>query len=259
MKLQQYCISIIFLIFIYSFSIKSQELYINEFLAINDNGIVDEFGDNNDWIEIYNASTEAIDIGGLYITDDLAFPGMWQIPYTDPFKTTIQTGGYLILWADKEFEQGITHLEIKLSGAGEQIGLSKKVNNEFVYIDTINFGTQIADVSYGRVNNGGNSWQFFLEPTPGSSNSGTFSTLLTEENEIEVFPNPSRGIFQIKNLTLQMYSIFIYEQSGRLLFKTNSLVANEEIDLRFLNNGFYHMIIIDSKNSFISQKKLIIQ
>ncbi|MDP8203857.1 MAG: hypothetical protein P9L95_04940, partial [Candidatus Tenebribacter mawsonii] len=46
-------------------------LVINEFLASNDFGAVDENGDHDDWIEIYNAGDEAIDIGGMYITDNL--------------------------------------------------------------------------------------------------------------------------------------------------------------------------------------------
>jgi hypothetical protein len=49
-------------------------IYINEFLASNSVGITDEVGDLEDWIEIYNSNSVPVDIGGMYITDDLLNP-----------------------------------------------------------------------------------------------------------------------------------------------------------------------------------------
>ncbi|MDA3814559.1 MAG: lamin tail domain-containing protein, partial [Candidatus Cloacimonetes bacterium] len=74
-------------------------LVINEFLASNDFGAVDENGDHEDWIEIYNAGDEAIDIGGMYVTDNLEELMTSEIPTTDPTLTTIEPGGFLVLWA----------------------------------------------------------------------------------------------------------------------------------------------------------------
>jgi hypothetical protein len=145
-------------------------LLINEFLASNDSCCTDENGEYDDFIEIYNADDEAVDIGGMYITDDLAAPTEWQIPVTAPDSTTVEPGGFLLLWADKQSEQGILHVEIKLSGGGEQIGLFTSDATNNVPIDTLTYVAQTADTSYGRNPDGSDTWEYFSTPTPGASN-----------------------------------------------------------------------------------------
>ena len=145
-------------------------LSINEFLASNDACCTDEFGDYDDFIEIYNASGSTVDIGGMYITDDLTSPTTWQIPAWAPDSTSIPPGGFLLLWADKESEQGVLHVEIKLSGDGEQVGLFSADIYGNAVVDTVTFGPQATDTSYGRYPDGSDAWQEFGTPTPGVSN-----------------------------------------------------------------------------------------
>lgn len=144
-------------------------LYINEFLASNDACCADEFGDYDDFIEIYNGSDESVDVGGMYITDDLLEPTTWQIPLTAPDSTTIPAGGFLLLWADKEPTQGVLHVNVKLSGGGEQVGLFAIDAFNNVLIDSLTYGDQEADTSYGRSPDGTDNWGF-LVPTPGETN-----------------------------------------------------------------------------------------
>ncbi len=143
-------------------------LYINEFMASNDSAYADENGEYDDWIEIYNPGPNPVDIGGMYITDDLTDLTAWQIPTTAPDSTTIPAGGFLVLWADKQPEQGVLHVNIKLSSGGEQIGLTAP--NGTTVIDSLTFGPQTTDVSYGRLPDGSDNWQFFQNPTPGAPN-----------------------------------------------------------------------------------------
>ena len=143
-------------------------LYINEFLASNDANYADENGEYDDWIEIYNPGPNPIDIGGMYISDDKTDLTTWQIPTTDPGKTTIPAGGFLVLWADKQSEQGILHVEIKLSGSGEDVVLTAP--NGTTIIDSYTFGEQSTDVSMGRMPDGSDNWVTFTTPTPGASN-----------------------------------------------------------------------------------------
>ncbi|KQC11947.1 MAG: hypothetical protein APR54_10335 [Candidatus Cloacimonas sp. SDB] len=143
-------------------------LYINEFLASNNNCLADEYGDFDDWIEIYNGGNIPANLGGLYITDDLGNLNMWQIPDTDPDMTTIRPGGYLILWADKEPEQGVIHVDIQLDVDGENIGLVESDGSTI--IDSYVFGEQTIDFSEGRLPDGSDNWEFFEDPTPGASN-----------------------------------------------------------------------------------------
>ena len=69
---------LIFLIFIeIGFS---NGLFINEFLASNDTTNMDEAGEFDDWLELYNAGNEATNIGGFFLTDNADNLTKWMIP-----------------------------------------------------------------------------------------------------------------------------------------------------------------------------------
>lgn len=140
-------------------------LYINEFMAENDSTIQDPDGTGYpDWIEIFNTSASTVDLGGLYMTDDLTDPTQWQIP----LGVSIEPNGYLVFWADNDEPQGDTHTNFKLGADGEEIGLFD--SDGVSEIDSIVFGTQYSDVSYGRFPDGADSWGYMASATPGTAN-----------------------------------------------------------------------------------------
>ncbi|MBN2601902.1 MAG: lamin tail domain-containing protein [Candidatus Marinimicrobia bacterium] len=143
-------------------------LFINEFMADNDSVNPDENGDYDDWVEIYNSSDMDIDIGGMYISDDSDDLTAWQIPTTAPDSTTVPAGGFILVWCDKETDQGILHVNIKLSKDGETIILTESDGTTIV--DSLSFGIQNTDISEGRNPDGTDSWMTFSIPTPGTSN-----------------------------------------------------------------------------------------
>ncbi|QDS97872.1 CotH kinase family protein [Adhaeretor mobilis] len=141
-------------------------LYINEFMADNEATIEDpdDAGSYDDWLELYNPGTEPVDLGGMYLTDDLTDSTQWQ--FADG--TTIAAGGYLLIWADDDTNEGETHTSFKLSAGGEAIGLYHIDGTTL--IDSIEFGAQTTDTSYGRSPDGSESWVFMSIPTPGEAN-----------------------------------------------------------------------------------------
>ncbi|MEW5801388.1 MAG: CotH kinase family protein [bacterium] len=143
-------------------------LFINEFMADNDNTIEDpdEPGSFEDWIEIYNPADSPVLMAGMYLTDDLNNPTKWQIPEG----VSIPARGYLIFWADEDQKQGNTHTNFKLGKGGEAIGLFDTEAKGNVAIDTVVFEQQTTNISQGRMYDGGESWVFFENATPGSSN-----------------------------------------------------------------------------------------
>jgi len=145
-----------------------QTLFINEYLASNDAANEDEFGGFDDWLEIYNASDNAIDIGGMYISDSLSDLIKFQIADTDANLTTIQPGGFLVIWADNEVDQGILHTTFKLSSGGEDIVLTDADGTTI--IDSRTYEGQTTDISEGRSPDGSDNWITFDTPTPGASN-----------------------------------------------------------------------------------------
>jgi len=145
-------------------------LYINEFMANNSSCCPDQDGDKDefdDWIEVYNPGTTAIDIGGMYFSQDKDEPLGYQIPKTDSKLTTIQPGGFLLLWADGSPEQGVLHLKFKLNQSGEYVGLFYQDGRK---IDGLKFGKQTENISFGRSTDGNENWKEFSKPTPGVSN-----------------------------------------------------------------------------------------
>ena len=157
---------------LYDFQLKpiqeSPSIYINEFMASNTETIADPQGDFDDWIEIYNADIYPVNVGGMYITDDLSDPAKWRIPNTQPDSTTIQPGEFLLLWADEDIDDGILHLDIRLSVTGEEIGIY--TDDLTSNIDSIIFGAQYIDFSFGRDPDGTDNWIYIINPTPGYSN-----------------------------------------------------------------------------------------
>ena len=143
-------------------------LIINEFLASNDFCCTDEEGDYDDWVELYNDSSSPIDIGGMYFTDTPNDEKPYLIPNTDSSKTTIPSGGYLILWCDDDQEQGVLHLSKKLKGSGESIILME--SDGVTVVDSYTYESQTTDISMGRDPNNLDSWVFYENPTPGLPN-----------------------------------------------------------------------------------------
>jgi len=184
-------------------------IVINEFMADNDTTISDPQGDYDDWIELYNSGVNDIDIGGMYITDDINNPTMYQIPDNLPDSTIILPGEFLLLWADDEPEDGILHLGIKLSADGEQIGLFAK--DGCTIIDTITYGQQATDVSFGRITDGNPQWIIMENSTPGYSNNQEIKINLTVFLE-----GPFDTIANIMNTSLNDNGMLPLEQPYNL-------------------------------------------
>ncbi len=172
---------------------KTPKLFINEFMASNDAATVDPDEDNldgdphDDWFEIYNADSVAIDIGGMYVTSDLGQLDKYQIPKTNSSLTTIQPDSFLVIWADKEMHQGLLHVDFKLSKSGEAIGLV--MSDGRTIIDSYTYGPQQTDVSFGRVPDGSDNWKTMGTPTPGAPNSTAPTNVAPEIKNISVSPD----------------------------------------------------------------------
>ncbi len=188
-------------------------LVINEFMASNSETYMDDMNEYDDWIEVYNGTDSAIDIGGMYITDDLNEPNKYQIPDDAPGQTTIAAYGYLILWADGELPEGKLHLPFKLSKDGEDVGLFEADGTTM--IDGLSFGEQVADISYGRYPNGSGGFKYMGVPTPDAINVDGYAGLV---DEVEI--SHVRGFYD---------SVFTVE----LFCESNA----EDLQIRYTTDG----------------------
>ncbi len=143
-------------------------LVINEFMASNSNCIPDPQGEYDDWIEIHNAGDYAINVAGMYLTDDLSVPTKWRILGDYRGVVTIAAGGYLVIWADDDTSDAGLHTNFKLAAGGEEIALFD--SDGITLIDSITFGEQTGNISYGRYPDASDNWQFFGFPSPATEN-----------------------------------------------------------------------------------------
>src|SRR2546423_1875320 len=58
-------------------------LLITEFMAVNNSTLADPTGGYPDWIEIYNAGSNTVNLGGWYLTDSALKLTKWQFPSTN--------------------------------------------------------------------------------------------------------------------------------------------------------------------------------
>jgi len=159
---------------------------INEFLAKNDTINQDEMGEYEDWIELYNETASSVDLSDVFLTDDLQDLTKWQFPSG----TSIAPYGTLLIWTDNDPEDGPLHATFKLSADGEEVALVD--TDGFTVLDSFVFGPQEADISTGRLFDGGEPWVTFLAPSPdllnapGTSGFRTYSALDSTAHTMEL-------------------------------------------------------------------------
>lgn len=141
-------------------------LYLNEVMADNVDVLEDpqQPGAFPDWFELYNPTTQTIELQGLALTDNIDDP--MRAPITQAL--TISPGGYLLFYADDDPEKGPTHLSFRLNAGGESVYL---MGPEGAYvIDSITFGGLSANQAYGRFPDGTGEAGIPLCPSPGATN-----------------------------------------------------------------------------------------
>ncbi len=141
----------------------------------------DNYGKLEDWIELYNAGNEPIDITGYYLSDKETNLVKYQIPSCSP----IPAKGFKIIFASGRnlIENDTIHTNFRLTQTKdkkETIFLSDKNGN---LIDAIDIRKTKGCSSYGRVNDGVSNWGVFVNPTAGKSNSN-------EKSFIKYSPKP---------------------------------------------------------------------
>lgn len=197
------CPVMFLLLFLYGVTVATGQatIAINELMAENESSLRDEMGEYDDWIEIHNYGQQPVNVGGMYLTDDVSAPEKWQIPDGDPQLTTIAPKGYLVVWADDEPHEGLLHAGFRLSAGGEEVGL---YDGQQKLIDTVSYGAQDADRSYGRLPDGSGPWQTLGRATPGRPN----QTQGVEVIITEIMYHPRHEGSEAENKGLEYIELF---------------------------------------------------
>jgi hypothetical protein len=138
-------------------------LVINEILAQNNTTNVDEAGQYEDWMELYNTGSAAIDLEGFQLTDD---PEGGVTPWAIPAGNSIDPGGWFLIWCDDDGGDGPLHADFQLQADGEDVAL---YDPKGAIVDEVSYDSQTPDVSWARQPDGGDTWQA-TTPTPLAAN-----------------------------------------------------------------------------------------
>ena len=204
---------------------------VSEFLADNSGILLDEDGDSSDWIEVYNPSSAALDLGGYFLSDDNGDLQKWMFPA----QTYVQPQECLLVYASSKNRRqaGLPlHTNFKLKGSGEYLGLISPDGTTVLSEYAPEFPAQHEDISYGyRFNPGLTSeTSFFSLPTPGLVNGGggvfviqSASTpeLPLAQQDIVVSAQLDAGSIQIQQVT--MYSRVMYAPESSTLLADNGV------------------------------------
>jgi spore coat protein CotH len=231
----------------------SGDLVINEILADNINGVTDPAGEHEDWIELFNNTDTEINLTGLYLSDKADNSSKWQFPND----THIAANGYLTVWADEDGSQDGLHANFKLKAGGEFISLTSNSGN---VLDSLSFGQQESDRSFGRYPNG--TGNFTDMPTTFSAENvltTAVSNLFAQVDEIQVFPNPASDLVRVSVAQNPGdVEIRLMNTCGVILrsWQLQSF-AGTEVSVSDLPSGIYYLMAFTGGKLFAHEKLAI--
>ena len=247
--------------------VDNQTVWINELLAKNEAVNVDETGEYDDWIELWNYDQAEVDLANHYLTDKRDNLTKWQFPNSS---AQIFPDEYMLIWCDEDQEDGGLHTNFKLSSGGEFLALVHP-DGETI-IDSISFPSQAEDISYGRILSSDFQYEWdYLSPTPGYSNTSLHiskTELLVNSFELNsIYPNPFNSNFKISldiHDDLGKFRVDLVSLTGRtILSKTvipsfsGTITIPMNIDKTFASGTYFIRIIGD--NTAISKKIILLK
>jgi hypothetical protein len=251
-----------------------EQVFINEILASNVNETMDEAGEYEDWIEIYNAGPKEVDLAGLLLSDAWPASDPWVFPLDRSDATTLESHGFMVLFADGEPEEGPLHTSFKLSKTGEEVVLLQIVGPDTLIVDRLEFGIQARNKTFGRYPDGSSALEYLAAPTPWASNIMTPTGPQDEqwpdheESVISIYPVPTSGFLYLKfnpvlmtgnNLANQDLTVSIYDIAGILVHSSEHPLSSGlvQLDMTGHPSGLYLVRIQLGSGHFV--KRVILQ
>jgi hypothetical protein len=220
------------------------QVIISEIQPVNDFTISDEWGDYDDWIELYNPGDYSVNIEGMVLRNNAH---IWGIPMGDT-STLLSPGSYFLIWADHEEEQGIFHANFRLS-ASESLIICEPDSN--MVIDSLKIPSVPDDFSYGKCPDG--EWKILSDPTPMEENNceSAFNRLVRTSNFL-LYPNISgdQVFIKIPGNINERIDVKLVSISGKILMEKSFTGEEFTVSLQAYNSGMYILLLSSEDNIF---------
>lgn len=169
---------------------------ISEFVG-NGSTLNDEDGSTQDWIEIWNSTSAAVNLTGHYLSNNAASPNLWAFP-----SKVLAPNEYLVVFASgkNRVDPGANlHASFNIPGGGGYLSL-KKDNGAGGYTTLTEFNPFPALVSGGSYGSSdGEGYVGFMEtPTPAAPNAASYTGFI----QPVTFSSPRGRYSTAFNLTL---------------------------------------------------------
>jgi hypothetical protein len=147
----------------------SDPVRINEVLIQNKYSITDRDGDREQWVELYNSSSETVRLSGYYLSDDPDDLFKWAFP-----DIGMEPGCFkLVFLSGKTSTYAQLHASFKISDLESALYLTRQNG---MRVDKIAFPDEYPDnISFGRDASG--DLLYYPQPTPLSANTAGFAKL----------------------------------------------------------------------------------
>jgi len=144
----------------------------------------------------------------------------------------MQVGTFRLLWADDQPEQGVDHLNFRLSDNGETLWLVRYEQGAPRFVDGLAFPALNVNESFGRITESSNQNVVFTNPTPLAPN-GVVSVNETLASTLYIYPNPSSSLVRFSR---SVNKVQLYSLEGRLILEEKN---QDKIDIQEFPSGMY--------------------
>lgn len=170
----------------------------------------------SDWIELHNTTSQTIDIGGWFLSDDDQFLGKYEIAGT----TSIEPDGYVVFYETTHFGNELdpgSNDPFALSESGDVVILSSGKGGELTgYRSREDFGASTTGIAFGRYEKSTGTFNFVAmsENTPAAANA---YPLVGPAVITEIMYNPVSGdqdeeYVELHNITDS--EVHLYDEDG---------------------------------------------
>lgn len=220
---------------------------LSEIQSSNSSTLSDEWGDYDDWIELYNPNPFQVDIAGLVFKNNMH---VWRVPPGDE-NTLMLPGSYLLIWADNEEPEGTLHANFRLSASESLIICG---SDSTTVIDSILIPEITENSSYGMCPGG--EWKIFSDPTPLEDNncaSGGIQTVVGKG--FVVYPKIAgdKIFIRIPESLTGRAGVKLCSVSGAVLLDERAASTEHVISLEQYASGMY-ILLLSAGDTFCKER-----